>query len=148
MGVVEWPSAFAEAASGENSRPVYCSENNGGARTLSNNKADDAKGFECPLGAHARRMNPRDSTIVGVVPLHRIIRRSTSFGPMLPVGVMEDDGVERGIIFVGVCANLEPHFECLKTQACPSAIDNSRSGGHEKLAPRAGLEPTTLRLTE
>ena len=29
-------------------------------------QADDPKGLKCPLGAHARRMNPRDAAITGV----------------------------------------------------------------------------------
>ena len=40
-------------------------------------------GLKCPLGAHARRTDPRDSKIVGVARFHRIIRRSSSYGPML-----------------------------------------------------------------
>jgi hypothetical protein len=35
---------------------------------------------------------------------------------MLPDGVIEDDGVDRGIVFVGISANLERQFEFLKTQ--------------------------------
>jgi hypothetical protein len=35
---------------------------------------------------------------------------------MLPESVMEDDGVDRGIIFVGIAANLERQFEFLKTE--------------------------------
>ena len=38
---------------------------------------DDARGLKCPLGAHARRMNPRDSQILGEARLHRMIRRGT-----------------------------------------------------------------------
>ena len=45
---------------------------------------DDARGLKCPLDAHARRTYPRESTIVGVARFHRMIRRSSSYGPMLP----------------------------------------------------------------
>jgi hypothetical protein len=47
--------------------------------------ADDARGLKCPLDAHARRTYPRDSKIVGVARFHRIIRRSSSYGPSCPV---------------------------------------------------------------
>ena len=67
---------------------------------------DDARGLKCPLGAHARRTNPRDSTIIGVARMHRIIRRSSSYGPMLPEGVLEDDGADRGILFFCLQAKL------------------------------------------
>lgn len=35
---------------------------------------------------------------------------------MLPKGVLEDDGVDRGIIFVAAMANLERQFEFVKTE--------------------------------
>ena len=50
------------------------------------------------------------------VRLHRMIRRGTSYGPMLPEGVLEDDGVDRGIIFVFAGAHLKRQFEFVKTQ--------------------------------
>jgi len=81
--------------------------------------ADDLRGFKCPAGAHARRANPRDSLdhegSVNVR-LHRMIRRGTSYGPMLPEGVREDDGEDRGIIFVFAGAHLKRQFEFVKTQ--------------------------------
>src|SRR5215212_4561246 len=49
--------------------------------------ADDPRGFKCPVGSHARRANPRDAMDQDGsvdVRLHRMIRRGTSFGPMLP----------------------------------------------------------------
>jgi Dyp-type peroxidase family len=80
---------------------------------------DDPRGFKCPLGAHARRANPRDAFDGDgsvAVPLHRMIRRGTSYGPMLPEGVLEDDGVDRGIVFVFAGAHLGRQFEFVKTQ--------------------------------
>ena len=77
---------------------------------------DDARGLKCPLGAHARRTNPRDSAIIGIARNHRIIRRSSSYGPMLPEGVLEDDGADRGILFFCLQANLARQFEFVKTQ--------------------------------
>ncbi len=72
-----------------------------------------------PVGAHARRANPRDALDSDGsvdVRLHRMIRRGTSYGPMLPEGVLEDDGVDRGIIFVFAGAHLNRQFEFVKTQ--------------------------------
>jgi Dyp-type peroxidase family len=80
---------------------------------------DDPRGFKCPLGAHARRANPRDSLDQDGsvdVRLHRMIRRGTSYGPMLPEGVLEDDGADRGIIFVFAGTHLRRQFEFVKTQ--------------------------------
>jgi Dyp-type peroxidase family len=80
---------------------------------------DDPRGFKCPAGAHARRANPRDALDdEGSVDVrrHRMIRRGTSYGPMLPEGVLEDDGADRGIIFVFAGAHLKRQFEFVKTQ--------------------------------
>ena len=76
----------------------------------------DARGLKCPLGAHARRTYPRDGKIIGVARLHRIIRRSSSYGPMLPEGVLQDDGADRGILFFCLQANLARGYEFVKTQ--------------------------------
>jgi len=76
----------------------------------------DPHGLICPHGAHARRTNPRDSEIIGDVNLHRMIRRSTSYGPPLPPGVLDDDGAERGIVFVFIGAHLDRQFEFVKSQ--------------------------------
>jgi deferrochelatase/peroxidase EfeB len=74
------------------------------------------RGAKCPLGAHARRMNPRDAKVIDVPRLHRMIRRTTSYGPMLPTAVLEDDGADRGVIFVAATAHLERQFEFVKTE--------------------------------
>ncbi len=81
--------------------------------------ADDLGGFRCPAGAHARRANPRDSLDGDGsvnVRLHRMIRRGTSYGPPLPEGVLEDDGLDRGIVFVFAGTHLDRQFEFVKTQ--------------------------------
>jgi Dyp-type peroxidase family len=80
---------------------------------------DDLRGFKCPAGAHARRANPRDALEHEMsvdVRLHRMLRRGTSYGPMLADGVLEDDGADRGIIFVFVGAYPKRQFEFVKTQ--------------------------------
>ena len=80
---------------------------------------DDLRGFKCPAGAHARRANPRDALDHEMsvdVRLHRMIRRGTSYGPMLPDGVLEDDGIDRGIIFVFAGSRPKRQFEFVKTQ--------------------------------
>jgi deferrochelatase/peroxidase EfeB len=79
---------------------------------------DDPRGLKCPAGAHARRAHPRDSLEGDSVDvrLHRMIRRGTSYGPALPDGVLDDDGADRGIIFVFAGAHPGRQFEFVKTQ--------------------------------
>ncbi len=68
----------------------------------------DPYGYACPLGAHIRRMNPRDTA--ANVQRRKMIRRGGTYGPPLPEDKPED-GVERGIAaFIG-CASLVRQFE-------------------------------------
>ena len=75
--------------------------------------ADDPKGLICPLGSHIRRTNPRDSLRGSIVNpnIHRVLRRGAAYGPVLPEGVLEDDGAERGIVFIFIGASLTRQFE-------------------------------------
>ena len=114
--VGRWPSGAPLALAPERDDPAL------GADPDRNNDfsyADDLRGFKCPAGAHARRANPRDALDHEMsvdVRLHRMIRRGTSYGPMLPEGVLEDDGADRGIIFVFAGAHIKRQFEFVKTQ--------------------------------
>jgi deferrochelatase/peroxidase EfeB len=86
---------------------------------------DDPRGLHCPVGSHIRRANPRDAfkdELIGVNRLHRLIRRGTSYGPPLPVGVRQDDGAERGTVFVFVGAHLKRQFEFVQTQWVNSGV--------------------------
>jgi deferrochelatase/peroxidase EfeB len=68
----------------------------------------DPHGYGCPLGAHIRRMNPRDTA--ANMNRRKMIRRGGTYGPALPEGA-PDDGRERGIAaFVG-CGSLVRQFE-------------------------------------
>ena len=96
---------------------------------------DDPQGLKCPVGAHARRMNPRDANVTGEVRLHRMIRRGTTYGPPLPPGVTEDDGVDRGIMFAFVGAHLERQFEFVQKQWLN---DGKFIGVPDELDPLAG----------
>jgi Dyp-type peroxidase family len=105
---------------------------------------DDVRGLRCPIGAHARRTNPRDSEIAGVARLHRIIRRSSSYGPMLPDGTLEDDGADRGILFFCLQANLARQYEFVKNQWID---EGTFVGMPEEMDPLVGPHDGTGRLT-
>jgi Dyp-type peroxidase family len=77
---------------------------------------DDKAGMKTPSGSHIRRTNPRDSGIAGYARIHRMIRRGTAYGPLLPEGVLEDDGVDRGIMFAFVGAHIGRQFEFVQSQ--------------------------------
>jgi hypothetical protein len=98
-------------------------------------KEDDAIGYQTPCGSHIRRMNPRDADVAGVVRIHRMIRRGTSYGPLLPDGVLEDDGREQGLMFAFVGANLGRQFEFVQSEWMN---DGSFFGGGATKDPVAG----------
>lgn len=78
--------------------------------------ADDAVGYKTPPASHIRRANPRDAAVAGVVRLHRMIRRGTAYGPELPDGALEDDGIDRGLMFAFVGAHLGRQFEFVQAE--------------------------------
>ncbi len=99
--VGRWPSGAPLALAPEQDDPAL-----GDDRSRNNDflyEEHDPRGFKCPAGAHIRRVNPRDAKVLGLTRQHRIIRRGTSYGPPFPDGVLEDDGVDRGLVgvFIG-----------------------------------------------
>jgi putative iron-dependent peroxidase len=75
-------------------------------------RVDDANGFDCPKGAHIRRVNPRDSLGVDVkssiksTKLHRLLRRGRPY-----VEKIENEAPRKGIFFIACNADLERQFE-------------------------------------
>ena len=92
---------------------------------------DDPGGLNTPGGSHIRRTNPRDAKIAGVARIHRMIRRGTAYGPLLPDGVLEDDGVDRGIMFAFVGRTLDDNLS-----------SSSRSGS----TTESSLAANTIRI--
>ena len=80
--------------------------------------ANDPNGLRCPMGAHIRRMNPRDTElpVMTDVKLHRILRHGTAYGPPLPEGVLDDDGEARGMFFIFISATAPETYEFLKKE--------------------------------
>jgi deferrochelatase/peroxidase EfeB len=103
--------------------------------------ADDARGRQVPLGAHMRRMNPRDSELTRLtdVNLHRIIRRSTAYGaPYDPSAVSEkDDEVPRGIYFIFLSARAMETIEFLQQEW---VNDGNTFGLDDERDPVVGLQ--------
>lgn len=72
--------------------------------------ARDADGFSCPIGAHIRRTNPRDSLDPDgrFTNRHRIIRRGMPYAA--------NGGKKPGLIFVCFQASIERQFEFVQSQ--------------------------------
>jgi Dyp-type peroxidase family len=80
--------------------------------------AGDDQGLRCPLGSHLRRSNPRATPLkrATAVRRHRLIRRGVEYGPHLQDGVMEDDGVDRGLVNLFIQADIERQFEFVQKE--------------------------------
>lgn len=84
----------------------------------------DPHGYDTPYGSHVRRSNPRDSdgpnaeSALVMADRHQIIRRGLPYGAPLfplqqlpPAYPLENDGVDRGLIFMCFNANISRQFE-------------------------------------
>jgi Dyp-type peroxidase family len=73
--------------------------------------AEDPHGFNCPLGAHVRRANPRDGLAGGgdVTARHRIIRRGMPYDA--PDG---GEAHQHGLVFICFNASLKNGFELIQ----------------------------------
>ena len=82
--------------------------------------AADPHGQQVPLGSHMRRVNPRDTEMELLVDvnIHRIIRRSTTFGaPYNPEALSEqDDEAPHGLHFIFISAKAMATMEFLQQE--------------------------------
>jgi Dyp-type peroxidase family len=108
-------------------------------------QADDPLGLKTPGGSHARRCNPRDSAIAGVARLHRMIRRGTAYGPILPEGVMEDDGADRGLMFAFVGAYPGRQFEFVQSQWIDDGVFIGAAGDKDPILGSSDINFTLPR---
>ena len=103
--------------------------------------AGDPGGRQVPLGSHMRRTNPRDTRmeILVDVNLHRIIRRSTTFGaPYDPNALSpQDDETPRGLHFIFISAKAMATMEFLQQEWINNG--NFMNLGEER-DPNVGLQ--------
>jgi deferrochelatase/peroxidase EfeB len=89
----------------------------------------DPRGLRCPLGAHVRRANPRDSLGADAAEglrlnrSLRLLRRGRLYGPKYDVRVESTE--PRGLFFLSLCASLAGQFELVQE----SLIENAKLHG-------------------
>jgi Dyp-type peroxidase family len=76
----------------------------------------DPNGLICPFTAHIRKVNPRDdpSDTSGLrkTKIHLTLRRGIPYGPAKdPARLLEDDDVDRGLLFMAYQASISDQFE-------------------------------------
>ncbi|AQA03597.1 peroxidase [Mycobacterium sp. MS1601] len=106
-----------------------------------NYKAMDPLGYACPLGAHARRLNPRDTAVN--MNRRRMIRRGATYGPALAPNAPED-GADRGIAAFIICASLVRQFEFAQNVWINDTSFHELGNEHD---PICGTQDGTLDFT-
>ncbi len=108
----------------------------------------DPYGLKCPIGAHIRRANPRDSLgsdqneAIESSRRHRLLRRGRSYGRR-QADPLTDDGQERGLFFVALNADLERQFEFVQQ----TWINGPSLGGLDgEVDPLVGIRGTGMTI--
>ncbi len=131
--VGRWPGGAPLVESPEQDDPALATENS------FSYQQSDPQGLRCPLGAHIRRSNPRDSlspnpgsaASLAVNATHRLLRRGRTYGTPLSASFDPEeilraaDGEQRGLHFICINANITRQFEFVQR----SWINNSQFNG-------------------
>ena len=78
----------------------------------------DGDGTRCPVGAHIRRVHPRDTFGFNgkLIDRRRVTRRGLPYGKFADENEPVSDSDDRGIIFMALNANLSRQFEFVQQQ--------------------------------
>lgn len=100
----------------------------------------DPLGLVCPLASHIRKVNLRDqaSDVGGAsaTQSRRILRVGVPYGPALPPDAEQDDGVDRGLLFLSIQASIEDQFEFLQARWINSHARPRGPGGNDMVVGR------------
>jgi Dyp-type peroxidase family len=111
--VGRWPSGAPLVKAPDHDAPALADDNDFAYR-------DDARGLACPIGAHIRRANPRDSlgpepaASLDATDRHRLLRRARSYGP----------AGGTGLYFICLAGDLARQFEFVQHTWLNSATFN------------------------
>jgi Dyp-type peroxidase family len=112
-----WKSGAPVVLTPEADDPKLSESNDFVYQTKESGSMHDPDGMRCPLGAHVRRSNPRDTLgddrveALKLTKRHRLIRRGRSYGPRMTNPRDINDTAERGLVFMCINANIERQFE-------------------------------------
>ncbi|MFI2206564.1 Dyp-type peroxidase [Streptomyces sp. NPDC020192] len=136
-----WPGGAPLVRAPEHDDPALATDNGFGYY------ATDPDGLRCPLGAHIRRANPRDSLdprpgsadSVAVGRRHRLLRRGRPYGP----DGTGDAPDARGLHFLGLNANISRQFEFIQHTWLDNPNFNGLHDGPDPIvAPRQDRRST------
>jgi deferrochelatase/peroxidase EfeB len=102
---------------------------------------EDPAGLRCPLGAHIRRVNPRDSLDprskdqLAISNRHRILRVGRVYGR---------PGAERGLLFMCLNADIERQFEFVQQTWAQAPGFHGLDGEVDCFGPRGSTDRMTV----
>jgi Dyp-type peroxidase family len=100
--------------------------------------SSDPNGFACPIGAHIRRANPRDSLSADSAAArqsanrHRLLRRGRPYGEPVPRD-SEPDNRKRGMLFICLNADIERQFEFVQQNWINNPVFGGLAGERDPL---------------
>ncbi|MFN2607673.1 MAG: Dyp-type peroxidase [Acidimicrobiales bacterium] len=138
--VGRWPNGAPLVLAPDHEDPAVAAANDFGYHV-------DQYGVRCPVGAHIRRSNPRDSSADHPERArkstlnHRILRRGRSYGLQYldpPTRPGEEAGAERGLMFLCLNTDVERQFEFVQG----TWLANRSFGGlYGEVDPVTGNQP-------
>jgi Dyp-type peroxidase family len=118
--VGRWRDGTPIELSPENPNPAIVNDPNRNVNFMFGN---DLAGTRCPVGAHVRRVNPRDAFGFDgrLVHRRRISRRGLPYGPAAPpesepADPLALDATDRGVVLMALNASLSRQFEFVQQQ--------------------------------
>jgi Dyp-type peroxidase family len=114
----------------------------------------DPEGSRCPIGAHIRRVHPRDAFGFNgqLINRRRITRRGLPYGRIAPENEPASDSEDRGVIFMVLNACLARQFEFVQQQWVQYGNDShlgndkdalmGQHGGHGNFMVQGDRSPT------
>ena len=137
-----WPNG-TPLVGNPNEASRRASEQNGNDFTYG---VDDPRGLSCPLGAHIRRTNPRDSQEPGdederrITNRHRLLRRGRAY-KYAADGTGQAE--KTGLLFIALGADLERQFEFVQRTWANSTVFHGLVDEHDPLlGPGQGAATT------
>ncbi|HEY3940493.1 MAG TPA: hypothetical protein VGL97_23900 [Bryobacteraceae bacterium] len=130
--VGRWRDGTPTMLSPDNPDPGIAQDGN---RNVNFTFGKDPTGARCPLGAHLRRVNPRDAFGFEsrLVNRRRVTRRGLTYGPYVPEGQPVDDTEERGVAFMALNASLSRQFEFIQQQWIEYGNDSHQGNDRDLL---------------
>jgi deferrochelatase/peroxidase EfeB len=105
------------------------------ARSTNFTYGADTEGTRCPIGAHMRRVNPRDAFGFNgaLINRRRIMRRGLPYGVCTPPDEPAIDSDEHGVIFIVLNASISRQFEFVQQQWIQYGNDSRQGSDRDPL---------------